>query len=188
MKKLPLLFIALLTTSLLSAQESKTETLPLESIISIINRSLDKASDQLDEEDLKIKSAVISLKTTYNKSGGGGFNIILKASKKWQLENANTFTFSYTRDSLINKSGQSVENSYITEENLTGAVVQAATQWINATEMIKGLSKDGFSVEISVIVKKKTGSGFEFEIWDAGIDLSGEVENSAVHTIELTFE
>ena len=38
------------------------------------------------------------------------------------------------------------------------------------------------------MVKKSSGGGIEFEIWGIGADLSVDSENSAVHTVSLTFE
>ena len=179
-----LLAISLIFTSAVYGQENKAETLPLNSIITTINNSLDKANENLETKKLDIKTAEISLKTSYVKSGGGGFKLFVKASKKWELEKASTLTFVYEKPTE-----KSLELVQVTDfaEKLTSAIVDAATQWQNATTTINGLSKSTFSVELSFLVKKVTEGGIEFEIWGAGIDLGGEYENTAVHEISLTF-
>ena len=74
------------------------------------------------------------------------------------------------------------------EEHLTKAIVTAAKQWSLSSGTILGLSKEKYNVEVSFMVKKSTGGGIEFEIWGIGADLSVDSENSAVHTVSLTFE
>ena len=183
-----LLILILLTGTALFAQD-KSETFPLESMIKIINNSLDKANERLVSKNLDIKTAEITLKTVYDKSAGGGFKLFVKASKKWELEKASTMTFEYEK---VNKTRQkSIEffnNKEVFEENLTNAIVGAATQWYNTSQTVTGLSKSKFSVEISFSVKNVTEAGIEFEIWGAGIDLGGDYEKTAVHTISLTFK
>ncbi len=178
-----LLAISLIFTSAAFAQEKKSETLPLDSIITIINNSLDKANENLEAKNLDIKSAEIALKTSYVKSGGGGFKLFVKASKKWELEKASTLTFVYEKPT---------EKSFVEitdfEEKLTNAIVEAATQWQNATKTINGLSKSTFSVDLSFLVKKITGGGIEFEIWGVGIEAGGDYKLTAVHEISLTFK
>ena len=179
-----LLAISFILTSAAFAQEKKSETLPLDSIITTINNSLDKANENLKDKNLDIKSAKIALKTSYVKSGGGGFKLFVKASKKWELEKASTLIFVYEKPTE-----KSLELFEITDfaEKLTNAIVEAATQWQNATKTINGLSKSTFSVELSFSVKKTTGGGIEFEIWGVGIDLGKDYEKTAVHEISLTF-
>ena len=180
-----LLAISLIFTSAAFAQENKSETLALDSIITIINNSLNKANENLEDKNLDIKSAEIALKTSYVKSGGGGFKLFVKASKKWELEKASTLTFVYEKPTE-----KSLEFVGITdfEEKLTNAIVEAATQWQNATETINGLSKSTFSVDLSFSVKKANEGGIEFEIWGVGIDVGVDYENTAVHELSLTFK
>jgi len=158
-------------------------------MITIINNSLDKANERLDSIDLDVKSATITLKTSYDKSGGGGFKLFVKASKKWQLEKVNTMKFVYEKVNKVNlKSVGYYNNEKVFEKNLTNAIVSAANQWQNTTQTIEGLSKKSFSIEMSFMVKKITKGGIEFEIFGAGIDISGDYERTAVHTISLSFK
>ena len=159
----------------------------MDSIIKIINNSLDKANENLTAKDLDIESAKITLKTSYDQSGGGGFKLFAKASKKWELEKASTLTFLYEKPTK--KSLKPIGDNDFAHK-LTNAIVEAATEWQNATKTINGLSKSTFSVDLSFSVKKTTGTGIEFEIeiWGVGIDLNYDYEKTAVHEISLTFK
>lgn len=189
MKKSLLLLTLFFGTATLFAQQDKPETFPLEAMIKIINNSLDKANDKLNDQALDIKTAEITLITSYDKSGGGGFKLFVKASKKWELEKANTMKFVYEKvDKTNQKSVEFFDNKKVFEQNLTNAIVSAANQWQKTTATVEGLSKSKFSVEISFMVKNITEAGIEFEIWGAGIDIGGDYEKSAVHTVFLTFK
>ncbi|WP_336702885.1 hypothetical protein [Chryseobacterium indologenes] len=190
MKNLILLLLCLFG-NLLFAQttESSPTTYPLKSMISIINNSLSRASADLEGRKIEIKNAEIALSTTYDAKGGGEFKLFVKATKKWQLEKATTVKFNYAKTSLANlKSGPKKNGIQSFENNLTKAIVKAATQWIDTKDVITGLEKNEFSVEISFMIKNITALGVEFEIWGVGADIGGEYENSAVHTVTLTFK
>lgn len=194
MKKSTYLIIMLLLSSLsIFAQEEPTFTKPemfdLKSIVTIVNRSIIEASKKLKESEtkLKIKEAEITLQTIYDLSGGGEFKVIAKASKKWELEKTTTLTFSYSSvEEIILKGKSKIPVSF--EKKLTDAIISAANQWKESTGTVKGLSKEKFNVEVSFMAKKLTGGGVEFEIWGVGADLSVDNENSAVHTVSLTFK
>jgi hypothetical protein len=189
MKKSISILTLLLGTLTLFAQQDKNETFPLEAMIAVVNNSLEKANERLSATSLDIKTAEITLKTSYDKSGGGGFKIFVKASKKWELEKANTMTFVYEKAEKINeKAVDFFDNKKVFEKNLTTAIVSAASQWQKTTATVKGLSKSKFSVEISFMVKDITDGGIEFEIWGVGLDIGGEYEKTAVHTVSLTFK
>lgn len=189
MKKLILILTVAFQSLTFFAQAEEKETIPLEAMITIINNSLDKANEQLSTTALDIRTAEITLKTSYDKSGGGGFKIFVKASKKWELEKANTMKFVYEKADKINK--KSVEffnNEKVFEQNLTDAIVSAANQWQKTTATVEGLSKSKYSVDISFMVKNITTAGIEFEIWGVGLDVGGDYEKTAVHTVSLTFK
>ncbi|WP_116790286.1 trypco2 family protein [Flavobacterium psychrotrophum] len=186
MKKFILIFILIANHGL---AQTSTETLPLDQVITIINNSLDSASNQLKDVKLNITEAEVSLSTIYDKSGGGGFKIFVKAEKKWELEKTSTMTYSYKKVEQIekiNKSLESLDNSF--KNSLTKAIVQAAKQWKDSSNTVKGLNKDSFSVEISFAFTSSGGAGFEVEVWGIGLDASVNLENTAVHTISLTFK
>jgi hypothetical protein len=167
-------------TSSNSKEKSEQES-PINEIVDLINKSLEKAQGSLS--DIKIQEAEISLKTSYTKNGGGGFKIFLKASKKWEVENANTFTFTFDKVSTpkegLEKSGK--------QDYLTTALIDAAQQWKTLNNTISGLKKKNLSVEVSFTITKTSEGGIEFELIGVGVDVSGKLENSAVHTIKLTF-
>jgi len=168
-----------------ASQEKESETLPLDSIITIINNSLDKANEKLKAKKLDIKSAEIALKTSYDQSVGGGFKLFAKASKKWELEKTSTLTFVYEKPT--EKSKKHIEDYHFALK-LTNAIVEATSQWQNANKTINGLSKSTFSVNLSFSVKETTAAGIEFEIWGVGIDVGSDYEKTAVHEILLTFK
>lgn len=172
-----------LILNLTSPIKEEIKTYPLESIITIINNSLDKANEELTGEDPKIEKTKITLKTVYDKSGGGGFKLFVKASKKWELEKASSVTFEYKK---VDKK-MKISEEKIFEKNLTNAIVSAANQWKKAQE-ITGLSKSNFIVDLSFVVINTIDGGVEFEIWDAGINLFGKYRKTAVHSVSLTFE
>lgn len=194
MKKSTYLIIIFLLSSfsIFAQQEAnfiKPEVFDLKSIITIVNKSITDASKKLkdNQTNLKIKEAEITVQTIYDLSGGGEFKLIAKASKKWELEKTTTLTFSYsTAENTIPKSASKIPVSF--EKKLTDAIISAAKQWKESTGPIIGLEKDKFNVEVSFMVKKLTGGGVEFEVWGIGGDLSIDNENSAVHTVSLTFQ
>jgi hypothetical protein len=189
MKRLILVLTLSLSILNLFAQQEEKATIPLEAMITIINNSLDKANERLSANSLDVSTAEITLKTSYDKSGGGGFKIFVKASKKWELEKANTMKFVYEKADKINtKSIKFFDNKPVFEENLTNAIVNAANQWQETTKTITGLSKSKFLVEISFMVKNTNETGIEFEIWGIGLDLGVDFEKTAVHTVALTFK
>lgn len=164
-------------------QEDKVEAFELKGIVSLINNSLEKASEELDGSmQPKLQSAEIALSTIYDKAGGGGFKIIAKASKKWQIEKSTTLTFSYE------KSDQKEMVSPSFETHLKDAVVSASKQWAAASTGVTGLSKKEFSVALSFSLKKTGSAGVEFEIWGIGIDATVDVEKTAAHKVTLTFK
>ena len=182
------LLLLLLSLQTLMAQEKKDETLPLNTIIAIINNSLDSASERLEAYPLNISTAEISLKTSYSKSVTGGFTFLVKASHGLTLDKATTMKFTYKKPTDNEKAIQKINNERFIQANLTDAIVDAAIQWQKADEVLGGLPKNKFSVELSLIVKKTTGAGFEFELWGVGAETGGDYSNNAVHTISLTFE
>ncbi|WAC42234.1 trypco2 family protein [Pedobacter sp. SL55] len=164
-------------------QKDDIETFELKEIVSLINNSLEKASKELDVSmQPKLQSAEITLSTIYNKTGGGGFKIIAKASKKWQLERSTTLTFSYEKN---NNKGL-LTLSF--EVHLKDAVVAASQQWAGASTGVTGLSKKEFSVELSFSLKKSGSGGVEFEVWGIGIDASVDVDKTVAHKVKLTFK
>ena len=156
--------ISLLISSVVFSQE-KTETYPLDLMIQVINNSLDKANKRLDSVHIQIQHAEITLQTLLDKSGGGGFKIFVKAEKKWELEKASTLTFTFEKIESRPEPNYKSLNKDIFEKNLIEAIVDAAHQWKNTTNIVNGLSKKNFNVEISFSVKKDTSIGVEFEIW-----------------------
>ncbi|MBF6643917.1 hypothetical protein [Chryseobacterium indologenes] len=195
MKKL-FLIILLIVSNLATAQKT-SKTIPLDSMIEIINGCMINANTQLSKrgfplKKVEIKSAEISLTTSYDASGGGEFKLLVKAGKRWELEKTNTMKFVFEKIEKSEKSGQKsfpdLQNKIKFEKSLTNAIISAADQWQNSTQSITGLSKSEFSVEISFMVKETTSAGIEFEIWGIGVDSSADYENSAVHTIALTFK
>jgi hypothetical protein len=161
--------------------ETTEEESPLDEIVSIINKSLEKAQNNL--KGIQIESADLTLKTSYSKQGGGGFKLLLKASKKWEVENANSLTFRFEKVSPATENYEKFRKL----DYLTNALIDAAKQWNNLKKTISGLKKKNFSVEVSFTVKKNTEGGIEFEIIGVGVNVEGSLENTAVHTIKLTF-
>jgi len=190
MKKITLLIILLVTAFSINAQKknpsvSKPETYDLKDIITTINNSIAKAEDII-KDDITIQEAEITLQTVFNKAENAELKLLLKASKNWELEKTSTLTFSYAKkDSL---QGNFIEQTPI-EKSLTDAIVNATKQWRESTDIIKGLVKDKFKIEVSFMAKEKTGGGIEFDVWNIGSFSAGrEVERTAVHTIALTFK
>ena len=187
----------LLIVSNLATAQKTSKTIPLDSMIEIINGCMINANAQLSKrgfplKKVEIKSAEISLTTSYDASGGGEFKLLVKAGKRWELEKTNTMKFVFEKIEKSEKSGQKsfpdLQNKIKFEKSLTNAIISAVDQWQNSTQSITGLSKSEFSVEISFMVKETTSAGIEFEIWGIGVDSSADYENSAVHTIALTFK
>lgn len=190
MKNLILVALCLVGNFLFSQkQKLSTNTYPLEDMITTINNSLSNAKSNLKDSTIEIQKAEIALETSYDTSAGGEFKLFVKASKKWQLQKANTIKYVYEKSSIANLKSDNKKNLFHSfEDNLTKAIVKAATQWLQTKRLVNGLDRSEFSVEISFMVKKITSAGVEFEIWGLGADIGGEYENSAVHTVTLTFK
>lgn len=203
MKKITYLLIIFVLTSLSTFAQKKptnppiikTETFELNNVIAKVNESIIEATKRIDDSkqinteeqnSLKITDAEITFQTIYDISGGGEFKLFARASKKWELEKTTTMTFSYSTVKNLTSEKNFIKETF--EEHLTKAIVTAAKQWSLSSGTILGLSKEKYNVEVSFMVKKSSGGGIEFEIWGIGADLSVDSENSAVHTVSLTFE
>ncbi|WKK76733.2 hypothetical protein QYS49_05480 [Marivirga salinae] len=191
MKKLfALALVTLISFHQVLGQEDKEQNnLPLDLMVTVINNSINEANSSLKDNPLNIKKAVITLKTSYNGSGGGGFSFFVKAEKKWQLEKAHTLTYTYEKPSEAKE--KSIDKMYdpikLFEKKLAEAIFEAADQWNKVSATVEGLPKKEFTVELSFTFKKITSAGIEFEIFGIGGDGSIDYENSATHKIALTF-
>jgi len=166
--------------------KKKIKTAPLEEMVSTINNSLDAANTDLVESNLEVSTATITFKTVYSKEGGGGFKIFVKAKKQWQWERASSLSFEYVKppvDSLITEMRPPKFS-----KNLAQAIISGAKQWQAAKETISGLKKDKFTVDVSFTIKNKNQVGFEIEIWGIGVDASADFNNTAVHSVSITFQ
>ena len=183
------LTVFLLSCAFVSRGQENKNDAPLEAMIAVINNSLDKASDDLSSSNLKIKKAEITLKVSKDVNGGGGFKLFVKASKKWEKEKTSSVTFSYNKvDRLKQKGVEFLGNRKSFEKNLTNVIVNSAKQWKRTTSTIDGLIKDEFTVTISFSVTKFNEAGVEFEVWGIGVDAGVDWENTATHSVKLTFK
>ena len=184
MKNILLSLGLLLTISVFSQKESSD--ISLNSMVYLINNSLSTSSSKLSDQNLHIEKATISLKTVYDKEGGGEFKFFLGASKSWELNKASTITFVFDNIATLKQKSIGLINEKEFEISLTKAMISATKQW-KEISTISGLSKRGFSIDISFSVHRTTGGGLSFEIWGVGVDIEGEYQNSAIHTISLYF-
>lgn len=161
----------------------QAELAPIEKIIEGVNTSLYNANYALNDSDVEIKTAKVSLKTAQSTTTGGGFKIFIKASKKVQWNNSSSITYSYTQPpGLANKKKPNKDFNEI----LTNVIVQTAKDWKKSNN-INGLEKSEFTVELSFGLEKNGEGGFEFELWSIAFEAGGKRAKTAVHTITLTF-
>jgi hypothetical protein len=184
MKQLFTVFVLLL--SILTYAQNDTETGSLQSMVNLINASLDATSDSLDKIDVNLTKAEITLETAYDRTGGGGFKIWFKGSKKWNKQRSSSITYTYKKP--VNNKIFQPESFRKTEAHLIQAIFVAAGQWAQTKASVNGLEMSSFTVEIAFTVKNINSAGVEFEIVGIGFDGGVDWEKSAVHKVKLTFE
>lgn len=97
MKKIILILLAIVgfTSPTFSQKGSapKDQSAELNDVIDRINAALSEVQKTADIP--KLNSATVKLETTYDRSGGGGFKIFVKASRKWAKGSASSITYKY---------------------------------------------------------------------------------------------
>jgi hypothetical protein len=179
-----LLIVLVFMTSYTFAQGQKKEkddsvnkTLKLEDVIKSINNSLAIAQAQL--EGVELGEGSVTLQTTYDKEGTGGFKLFVKASKTWSKESSNSVTYKYKKPDTK----AIVKN---TTDKLALIIVDAANQYKNSSS-ITGLSKDGFEIELSISITNATSGGIDFKLFGAEVDASADFQKTVFHKINLNF-
>jgi hypothetical protein len=174
--------LATCSFSLVLAQKSPkappAETVELKDVIERINAALAEA--QKSPEAASLLSATIKLETAYDKSGGGGFKVFAKASRKWAKGASSSVTYKYSTPITIT----SLESK---NDELVAIIKDAAKNFKNNSS-IAGLEKDKFEIEIAFSVTKTSSAGVEFEVYGVGVDISGDSERKVAHTITLEFK
>lgn len=198
MKHLLLLLLTLaLNSSMLLAQE-ESYSIDLDSIITVINRSLDLAKERIkkDSIELNLTGAKINLKTLYSKEKSGGFKLFVKGDVNIQNAQSHSVTYNY---SFPTKSKVFHENEYQifmdfnlsqgldSLNDLSNAIVDAAKQWHNTTVKIGDLEQANYTVEIVFAIKKEESGGISFDLF--GIEFGGGTKksDSIFHSVELSF-
>ncbi len=198
MKKLFQLSIVLfLVAPALYGQQS--ETFVLDSVISVINKSIDATI--LDSDKIDITDAKISLKVDQSGSSGAGFRIIFKAKAKYGWENASEVTYSYSNPKIkalaqnegLKSNNKELESYKKLYEKMEKSLVKILKSSVAATKAstanIGNLTDKTFEVTVSFTVTKSGETGFEFNLFDAiEADISAEIERTAVHSITLSFK
>lgn len=167
-----------LNTSILKANDFSVNK-----IIEYINISLDVNSEL---EDIEIESAVISLKTSYNKSGGGSFSAIFSGEKSYSNNNINEVIYNFHNEELQKLQSEKSKMFSLKDNNLKKAIINAANNF-KLINNITGLEKKNFKVKISFSITKVTGGGFKFEIFGIGGDAEVDFKEETLHSIELSF-
>lgn len=167
-----------------SAVAQNDSTCELNRIIEQINNSLQDAKSEL--KSIKIKKAEIELEIGYDKSGGGGFKIFAKASKKWEKEYSSSMKFSYELPQQDTSLNGFVKSDFNFSKTLSKAVIDAAKMY-SSSKKIGVLEKSSLEVKIAFSLNNTTDGGVEFEIWGIGVDISGAIGKKVVHTITLEF-
>lgn len=180
MKKIILFVLLALSFSQTIAQEKKSaeNDVELNKVIERINFSLKQAQNEL--VGIALTEASVTLETISAKSGGGGFKIFVKASKKWSKEASSSVTYSFGPP-------QKTEEKALVKDQLATIIKNAAEQYKKSIP-IETLVKNSFEVEISFSLKNTTEGGIEFKLF--GIELEGGVdfEKTVFHKIVLKFE
>ena len=156
----------------------KDQTAELNDVIERINVALTEVQRVTDLP--KLKTATVKLETTYDKSGGGGFKIFVKASRKWTKGSSSSITYKY-------EAIASIAESKVKADDLVRIIKDAAIAY-QKSESILGLEKKSFEVEVAFSIKKNTAGGIEFEVYGISIDAGSEWERMVGHTITLEFE
>ncbi len=155
--------------------ESEVE---LNKVIERINSSLKQAQNEL--EGITLTEASVTLQTISAKSGGGGFKIFIKASKKWSKESSSSVTYSFGQPE---KTGEKA----LVKDQLATVIKNAAEQYKKSIP-IGTLVKNSFEVEISFALKKVTEAGIEFELFGVELEGGADFEKTVFHQIALKFE
>lgn len=158
--------------------------LSLDVIIGIINNSFSISNESLERSNFIIKSAEVTLKTIYDRTGGGELKLFVKAGKKWELEKASTITYKYERGRTDTRD-KGVDDF---QQNLSAIIINAANQVKGVQEKIRGLSKKSFTIELSFGITNTTSSGVTFDVWGIGVDSGIDFEKTVSHSVSLTFE
>ncbi len=171
-----LLSIALLTTA--QEKSGSKDDIELNDVIAQINKSLKEAQNEL--EGITLKEASVNLETTSSKTGGGGFKIFVKASRKWSKETTSSVTFNFGPPS---KTGEKA----LRKDLLAIAIKDAAIQY-KASIPVGSLVRNSFEVEISFSLKKNTETGVEFELFGVELEGGADFEKTVFHKMNLKFE
>lgn len=74
---------------------NKTEAVELDIVVKQINKSLSHAQGNLD--GITLEEGSVTLETIAAQSGGGGFEIFVKAARKWEKETSNSVTYNFSQ-------------------------------------------------------------------------------------------
>lgn len=188
--------LLLIYTSLSSSVWAQKDSLTIENLIQVINTSLENSQLILKSQNVKIKSAVLALETSYSTTGKVGFDIwLLSSAKKWARANTNTFTLSFEEPDAKSDLTEELKLKYqkgiipkeLTPEILTQAILNSATIY-NQSSNITSLVKDNFTMKLSFRINDETDGGLAIEVFGLGISGDGNLSNTFTHSITLKFE
>ena len=152
----------------------------IDAVVKQINKSLSLAQGSLN--GITLQGGSVTLETIATQSGGGGFKIFVKASRKWQKEASSSVTYNFS------KPGVSALEISADQPDQLAEIIKQTTEQFKKTMTIDGLVKESFEVEISLSIKKVTELGVEFELFDVGFDVGGDMEKRVFHKITLKFK
>ena len=67
------------------------------------------------------------------------------------------------------------------------AIVDATKQYVNASQVIPGLKKNGFDIGVSFTAKETNSGGIDFEVFGLGFDGGADIVLTAQHSVKVSF-
>jgi len=149
----------------------KPETATLASVVKLVDKSLQDAQGELAKSNLGLVEAEITLMTTKESQGGGGFSIIVKASRKWSKEVSNSTTYKFTKPLPEEKLAAEPKDAF------AKAIIAAAKDYRSSISLAS-LKKDGFESQVSFSVNSNGGVGVSLDIFDVELAASADFDRT----------
>lgn len=189
MKKVVFLTLfALLSFTIIKAQNPSAGEYPVENILNQIQVGLQKIQDELDDADLPPLSSVdLTLESYWKKEAGGKFKLLIFSfGKKWEKEISHQLSIKMIPPKPNEETSISGDKNTIAK-SLVDLILSAAKGINKASDSKIPLVAKSISATIKFTITNTNEGGLTYAITPITGELSGKLNNKAIHKMVITY-
>jgi hypothetical protein len=167
-----------------TAKIDEEKSLVIATVLSEVQRAVQNAQIRTAGSDFpQLDTVTITLQTVIVKSGGFKIRfLVLSFGKTWEQQRSHEMVLTLKPAKVAGAAARTLA------DGLEEAIVDAAQGVKDALTGTPPLSLQTFKVAVSFVVIEDASGGASFTIAPVTVDLKGNLENKAIHKIDLTFK